>query len=329
MRATTHFARTTRGGKAFSVKHNDRNYPAELTPDNVVAEKSKENVYHICYLPGEPAEAIQTFEQHEKWVYANYLGEFFKKQNEKHTKARQKNRIKTSDEFRKMSRYCPEEVLWYVGQRGNSATAEQLETMARNQIEWEETTFPGLKYLDWAVHVDEMGAPHVQARRIWTYQSDGIVAVGQNKSLEQMGVALPNPDEKITQENNRKITYTAESRAYWIQQAENLGYEIEKKPRKTGGKTLQEWQAEQDFGKKIKKFNAHVKTTQAEIEEFRLLQAEEKKLTAEAEELISRGEYHKKSPQDVLEALIAVTKSWLRLKVQQRTKKSQNQGQER
>lgn len=252
MRATTHFARTTKGGKAFSSKHNDRNYDDELKPDNVDAEKSKKNVYEICRFENEPKDTITTFEDHEKWVYKNFLGQFFEEQNERNKKARHLERVKTIDQFRKMARYCPEEVLWYVGKKGETATAQQLEKMAKAQITWEEKKYPGLKYLDWAVHVDELGAPHVQARRIWTYDKNGIVAVGQNKALEKMGVALPKSEEPISESNNRKITYTAESRAHWIELAEKLGYEIEKTPKEKNGLTLSEWQFEQDCEKRSK-----------------------------------------------------------------------------
>lgn len=250
MRATTHFARTTKGGKAFSSKHNDRNYDDELKPDNVDAAKSKKNVYEICRFENEPKDTITTFEDHEKWVYKNFLGQFFEEQNERNKKARHLERVKTIDQFRKMARYCPEEVLWYVGKKGETATAQQLEKMAKSQITWEEKKYPGLKYLDWAVHVDELGAPHVQARRIWTYDKNGVVAVGQNKALEKMGVALPKSEEPISESNNRKITYTAESRAHWIELAEKLGYEIEKTPKEKNGLTLSEWQFEQDCEKR-------------------------------------------------------------------------------
>jgi len=252
MRATTHFARTTKGGKAFSSKHNDRNYDDELKPDNVDAEKSKKNVYEICRFENEPKDTITTFEDHEKWVYKNFLGQFFEEQNERNKKARHLERVKTIDQFRKMARYCPEEVLWYVGKKGETATAQQLEKMAKAQITWEEKKYPGLKYLDWAVHVDELGAPHVQARRIWTYEKNGVVAVGQNKALEKMGVALPKSEEPISESNNRKITYTAESRAHWIELAEKFGYEIEKTPKEKNGLTLSEWQFEQDCEKRSK-----------------------------------------------------------------------------
>lgn len=282
MRATTHFARTTKGGKAFSSKHNDRNYSEELKPDNVIAEKSKDNAYHFCWFEGEPKDEIKTFEDHEKWVYQNFLGRFFDDQNERNKKSRHLERVKTVEQFRKMARYCPEEVLWYVGKKGDTATAEQLEEMAANQIAWEEYKYPGLKYLDWAVHVDELGAPHVQARRIWTYDKNGVVAVGQNKALEQMGVNLPNPEEPISETNNRKMTYTKETRTVWIHQAEKLGYNINREPKKNNGQTLSEWQVDQD-----------IKKRQAEIarelnERVALVVAREERVRADEKELLKK-----------------------------------------
>lgn len=285
MRATTHFGRTTKGGKAFSAKHNDRNYDEKLKPENVISEKSEQNKYHFCWFEDEPKDEIKTFEDHEKWVYQNYLGKFFEEQNERNRKARHLERLKTIDQYRKMSRYCPEEVLWYVGKKGNTATAEQLEEMAKFQIDFEEKRYPGLKYLDWAVHVDELGAPHVQARRIWTYEKNDVAAIGQNKALEKMGVALPNPKESISESNNRKITYTAESRQYWIELAENLGFEIEKEPRRNGGKTLSEWQKEQDLAKRSKSLSEREQNL---AERSKRLSDAEKRLSEREKELNER-----------------------------------------
>lgn len=350
MRATTHFARTTKGGKAFSSKHNDRNYDDELKPANVDAEKSKKNVYEICRFENEPKDTITTFEDHEKWVYKNFLGQFFEEQNERNKKARHLERVKTIDQFRKMARYCPEEVLWYVGKKGETATAQQLEKMAKSQITWEEKKYPGLKYLDWAVHVDELGAPHVQARRIWTYDKNGVVAIGQNKALEKMGVALPKSEEPISESNNRKITYTAESRAHWIELAEKLGYEIEKTPKEKSGQTLREWQFEQDCekrsqaisdveknledrqktlsdaendlseraeeqNKQITLTNSQIDAYNESVERLNYAQNFDKRAAEVVVDMVSQGKYSEKSDsKQLFGALKTVTKMFINLK---------------
>lgn len=349
-RATNHYARTTEGGKAFSPKHDDRKYSKDLTPDNIIPEKSKDNVYRICWVENEPKDTITSFEDHEKWVYKNFLGQFFEEQNERNKKARHLERVKTIDQFRKMARYCPEEVLWYVGKKDNSATAEHLEKMAQEQIEWEEKNYPGLKYLDWAVHVDELGAPHVQARRIWTYDKNGVVAVGQNKALEQMGVELPNPEESISELNNRKITYTADARAHWIELAEKLGYEIEKKPKEKNGLTLSEWQFEQDCEKRSKAIsdveknledrqktlsdaendlserleskNREITRANGQISEFETIQKQlqftqnfENRAENAVLEMVSRGSYTEKSDsKQLFGALKVAVKGFMKLK---------------
>lgn len=337
MRATTHFARTTKGGKAFSSKHNDRNYSEELKPDNVIAEKSKDNSYHFCWFENEPQDKIKTFEDHEKWVYKNFLGQFFEEQNERNRKARHLERVKTLEQFRKMARYCPEEVLWYIGKKGESATAQQLENLAKKQIAWEEKKYPGLKYLDWAVHVDELGAPHVQARRIWTYDKNGVVAVGQNKALEQMGVALPHPNEPISESNNRKITYTAESRDTWIAYAEGIyNFEIERTPKKNNGQTLSEWQAEQDIDKQYKTLsdaqndlseraeeqnrqitltNSQIDAYNESVERLNYAQNFDKRAAEVVVDMVSQGKYSEKSDsKQLLGALKTVTKMFVNLK---------------
>lgn len=337
MRATTHFARTTKGGKAFSSKHNDRNYSEELKPDNVIAEKSKDNSYHFCWFENEPQDKIKTFEDHEKWVYKNFLGQFFEEQNERNRKARHLERVKTLEQFRKMARYCPEEVLWYIGKKGESATAQQLENLAKKQIAWEEKKYPGLKYLDWAVHVDELGAPHVQARRIWTYDKNGVVAVGQNKALEQMGVALPHPNEPISESNNRKITYTAESRDTWIAYAEGIyNFEIERTPKKNNGQTLSEWQAEQDIDKQYKTLsdaqndlseraeeqnrqitltNSQIDAYNESVERLNYAQNFEKRAAEVVVDMVSQGKYSEKSDsKQLFGALKTVSKMFVSLK---------------
>lgn len=337
MRATTHFARTTKGGKAFSSKHNDRNYSEELKPDNVIAEKSKDNSYHFCWFENEPQDKIKTFEDHEKWVYKNFLGQFFEEQNERNRKARHLERVKTLEQFRKMARYCPEEVLWYIGKKGESATAQQLENLAKKQIAWEEKKYPGLKYLDWAVHVDELGAPHVQARRIWTYDKNGVVAVGQNKALEQMGVALPHPNEPISESNNRKITYTAESRDTWIAYAEGIyNFEIERTPKKNNGHTLSEWQAEQDIDKQYKTLsdaqndlseraeeqnrqitltNSQIDAYNESVERLNYAQNFEKRAAEVVVDMVSHGKYSEKSDsKQLFGALKTVSKMFVSLK---------------
>lgn len=337
MRATTHFARTTKGGKAFSSKHNDRNYSEELKPDNVIAEKSKDNSYHFCWFENEPQDKIKTFEDHEKWVYKNFLGQFFEEQNERNRKARHLERVKTLEQFRKMARYCPEEVLWYIGKKGDTATAQQLENLAKKQIAWEEKKYPGLKYLDWAVHVDELGAPHVQARRIWTYDKNGVVAVGQNKALEQMGVALPHPNEPISETNNRKVTYTKESRDTWIAYAEGIyNFEIERTPKKNNGQSLSEWQAEQDIEEQYKTLsdaqndlseraeeqnrqitltNSQIDAYNESVERLNYAQNFDKRAAEVVVDMVSKGKYSEKSDsKQLFGALKTVSKMFVNLK---------------
>jgi len=337
MRATTHFARTTKGGKAFSSKHNDRNYSEELKPDNVIAEKSKDNSYHFCWFEDEPKDKIKTFEDHEKWVYKNFLGQFFEEQNERNRKARHLERVKTLEQFRKMARYCPEEVLWYIGKKGDTATAQQLENLAKKQIAWEERKYPGLKYLDWAVHVDELGAPHVQARRIWTYDKNGVVAVGQNKALEQMGVALPHPNEPISETNNRKVTYTKESRDTWIAYAEGIyNFEIERTPKKNNGQSLSEWQAEQDIEEQYKTLsdaqndlseraeeqnrqitltNSQIDAYNESVERLNYAQNFDKRAAEVVVDMVSKGKYSEKSDsKQLFGALKTVSKMFVNLK---------------
>lgn len=104
----------------------------------------------------------------------------------------------------------------------------------QEQINWEQKQFPGLKVLDVALHMDEQGAPHIHERRAWVYTDKaGNLAISQNKSLEQMGVELPNPNKPRSRFNNRKMTFSPDvSRTSSCRYAENTDWRLRKYRRK-------------------------------------------------------------------------------------------------
>lgn len=97
-----------------------------------------------------------------------------------------------------------------------------------------------------ALHMDEQGAPHIHERRAWVYtDKDGNTAISQNKSLEQMGVELPNPDRPRGRFNNRKQTFSKRCREHLLQICREHGLEIEEIPQEKSksGRTLEDYQA--------------------------------------------------------------------------------------
>lgn len=135
------------------------------------------------------------------------------------------------DEYRKSPQTCPEEVILQIGKLGDTIPADMMARIIQEQINWEQRTFPGVKVLDVALHMDEQGAPHIHERRAWVYtDKDGNSAISQNKSLEQMGVELPNSDRPRGRFNNRKQTFSKRCREHLLQICREHGLEIEEIP---------------------------------------------------------------------------------------------------
>lgn len=135
------------------------------------------------------------------------------------------------DEYRKSPQTCPEEVILQIGKMGDTIPADMMARIIQEQINWEQQQFPGVKVLDVALHMDEQGAPHIHERRAWVYtDKNGNTAISQNKSLEQMGVELPNPDKPRGRFNNRKQTFSKMCREHLLQICREHGLEIEEIP---------------------------------------------------------------------------------------------------
>lgn len=133
-----------------------------------------------------------------------------------------------------------------IGKAGDTIPADMMARIIQEQINWEQKQFPGVRVLDVALHMDEQGAPHIHERRAWVYtDKDGNTAISQNKSLEQMGVELPNPDKPRGRFNNRKQTFSKKCREHLLQICREHGLEIEEIPQEKSrsGRTLEDYQA--------------------------------------------------------------------------------------
>lgn len=224
MRATIHNGRTSRLG-AFTPKHNDRNFNINHA-EHIDPERVKNNRY--WNWTGNPE---TTFEAAEIAFYEKHISAHLEAQNARYRAQRHAERAKTMDEYRKSPQTCPEEVILQIGKLGDTIPADMMARIIQEQINWEQKTFPGVKVLDVALHMDEQGAPHIHERRAWVYTDrDGNFAISQNKSLEQMGVELPNPDKPRSRFNNRKQVFSRMCREHLLQICREHGLEIEEIP---------------------------------------------------------------------------------------------------
>lgn len=223
MRATIHNGRTSHLG-AFTPKHNDRNFNIK-NAEHIDPERVRNNRY--WNWTGKEI----TFEAAEIAFYEKYISAHLEAQNARYRAQRHAERAKTMDEYRKSPQTCPEEVILQIGKAGDTIPADMMARIIQEQINWEQRQFPGVKVLDVALHMDEQGAPHIHERRAWVYTDrDGNLAISQNKSLEQMGVELPNPDKPRGRFNNRKQTFSRMCREHLLKICREHGLEIEEIP---------------------------------------------------------------------------------------------------
>ena len=239
MRATIHNGRTGKDG-AYNTKHNDRQFDIK-NAEHIDPERVKNNRY--WNWTGNPE---TTFEAAEAAFYEKHIKQHLDAQNARYMAQRHAERAKTMDEYRKSSQTCQEEVILQIGKMGDTIPADMMARIIQEQINWEQQQFPGVKVLDVALHMDEQGAPHIHERRAWVYtDKDGNFAISQNRSLEQMGVELPNPNKPRSRFNNRKMTFSRMCREHLLQICREHGLEIEEIPQEKSrsGRTLEDYQA--------------------------------------------------------------------------------------
>lgn len=292
MRATIHNGRTSNLG-AFTPKHNDRNFNINHA-EHINPERVKLNRY--WNWTGNPE---TTFEAAEIAFYEKHISAHLEAQNARYRAQRHAERAKTMDEYRKSPQTCPEEVILMIGKAGDTIPADMMARIIQEQINWEQKQFPGVQVLNVALHMDEQGAPHIHERRAWVYtDKDGNLAISQNKSLEQMGVELPNPNKPRSRFNNRKMTFSRMCREHLLQICREHGLQIEEKPREhsKSGRELEDYKAIQamkkadNFAILNKRLNASINIKQSQINDLEEEYCRTKKNLEELQNMLHTAE---------------------------------------
>ena len=95
--------------------------------------------------------------------------------------------------------------------------------------------------LDWSLHLDE-ATPHIHERHVFDCENRyGEIAPQQEKALEALGFDLPNPDQKPSKLNNRKMTFDAACRAMLFDITLRHGLHLDQEP-EYGGRAYLEKQ---------------------------------------------------------------------------------------
>lgn len=254
-------------GHTYSPRHNDRNFTAEAK--NIDRSKTSHNI-EWCW------DGASNFDESELHFYKERYQTQLDITNAKYERNGHKENIKKMNDWRKSQSHCPEEELLYYGSMNNTVSVKILKECFDDYLkalnEWNDTHGQHMHILDWALHQDERGAPHIHLRRVWDYMDTGRYQLGQDKALEFAGVALPNPHQKKGRFNNRKQTFDKMMRDKWISIGREHGIEIETtpQPQQKVGKSLdkyiqnQEKEREQE-NNKIKKEREKLEKDKAQM----------------------------------------------------------------
>lgn len=244
MRITTNNGRHTRG-RVYSPRHNDRQFNLQNSPHIDPARTADswtwtwlENYGRLC-----------SFEDAEREYYARHISDHLQAVNRRYEAQRHAERVRSLDEYRRAPQSCPEETIFCIGNREHHPDPSELLAAYLELQHWQQQTYPQLHVLDYAMHLDEQGAPHVHERHVWTYtDADGHLAIGQARALEQMGIQRPHPEQPRSRYNNAKVTYTQAVRERFAEICRQRGLEIETTPRERSqsGLTMIEYQARQE-----------------------------------------------------------------------------------
>lgn len=242
-RTTLHSGRKNRQGQAYRASHNDRKFDLDKA-EHIEQERTKENIYWH-YLQKENPD--MDFSTAEKTFYKNHFEEALSIRNSSYIQHGNKKQVKTLEEY--MQEHCPEETIWMIGNAEDMIPAKILHNVWTEQKTWMEAMFPQVTVLDWALHVDERGAPHIHERHVFIgHDKRGLKVVGQNKAFAEMGISAPNPQRPTGRHNNAKMTYTAICRQHFQELCKRHGLDIEVQPRERSemGLTQAEYKTRQE-----------------------------------------------------------------------------------
>jgi len=242
-RQTNHNGRVNaKTGKAYSRKHNDRQYNvtkaeninASMVIKNIILHYDKDNVPHVIDNTDENRTSI---DEHEHAIYQELFGESLSAQHRRNEAARHPERNKSIDDLLDSKNTCPEETIFQIGsvEDGFPDSSILMEIFEDYQREVIARFGHNIHFLDAALHLDE-AVPHIHVRKVWAYDGKDGLGISQNKALEEMGFERPEPDKVPNKWNNVKITFSEWERDIKLNLCQKYGLDIELVP-KVPGKT--------------------------------------------------------------------------------------------
>lgn len=233
---------TSHHGRQGSAVHNGRAFDPDKAP-HIDPAKSAGNAYY-CF--DQPAHFDTMTEQEQAEFFAGSDLRFYswlfsaslEQQNEKYRERRQYSRIKTMENVVANAQTRPEETILQIGGKDYAGKIDRDTLLAcvedYREIEraWSEAHGGCVQEISIALHVDE-ASPHIHQRNVFCYQDENYIwHIGQEEALTRAGVTLPDPSKPKGRFNNRKMTYDAMRRQWWIDVCRQHGYDVDAEPEK-------------------------------------------------------------------------------------------------
>jgi hypothetical protein len=196
-------------GKGYA-RHNNH-YPVKRDKGNIDYEQTANN--RVWTRIKDVTDVVAA----EKMVYDEFFTKELEMQNAKYRKKGNYKNIRTMDEWLKSERHRPVEDILQIGNRECYIAPEDLWRCYVEFTRWRKEKYGDHIILISAVmHVDE-STPHIHERYVWYYTDEnGVKHTGMKKSMEQAGIALPEPDKPEGRYNYRKMTFDADCREKWL-----------------------------------------------------------------------------------------------------------------
>lgn len=246
MKLSRHNGRSGKNG-AYNVKHNDRRFDVEKS-EHIDAERTRQNIYWDCYqgyysealIPRNNDELPASFSEVEQKFYWERYSDFCEAQNARNEKTRHTERNRSPEDLLKDKRTCPEESIMQIGNMDEHTSPDVFAEIAGEYFdEFNKRFGEHIHILDWSLHLDE-ATPHIHERHVFDCENKyGEIAPQQEKTLELLGVPLPDPEKPKGKLNNRKITFDKICRTLLLDISKRHGLNLDVEPEFGGREYLE------------------------------------------------------------------------------------------
>ena len=288
-----HSASRHSDGRVFGRYHNDREGETFSEECHVAPEPSTDNIYYNviddCYYTHDEAQngAYSSFKDAEDDFIKYALKDAYEAQQERNRARRQYNRCKDIDAWyednRKSGNITVDQVwlqigYYYDGIVDKDTLYSVVVDYLQQQADYDKQHNIDCVILDVAIHVDEringVITPHAHINRIFFGRDkDGRRIAGQEACFNQSDLLRPDESKKVSHYNNRKMTYTKDSREIYLNVCEAHGIPISREPLPGGNKRHKELDSYITQQNRRKKQETAEAEKRAELAEERAKQA--------------------------------------------------------